>query len=180
MTPKKVLMLIEDEPGTRLVLKRRLTAHRFDILEAKDGVSGVALAKKAQPDLIVLDIMLPGKNGFEVYRELKCKPATRGIPILFLTALSGGHSLAKKSIQLLAFSRSGLRLEEPYAVLGKPYDPQLLVNEIRQLLKEPPLPADENQPHSADENQPHSADERQPVSSDENQPVSSDENRPLE
>jgi len=74
----------------RDMLSRRLTRRGFDIVVAEDGIEGVRQASEAQPDLILLDMSLPGLDGWEVARRLKADAATRAIPIIALTA----HAMA--------------------------------------------------------------------------------------
>lgn len=84
------VLLVEDNEMNRDMLSRRLTRRGFDIVVAEDGIEGVRLASEAQPDLILLDMSLPGLDGWEVARRLKADAATRAIPIIALTA----HAMA--------------------------------------------------------------------------------------
>ena len=77
---------MDDEPAIRVVCRVNLTAAGIDVLEAADGESGLELAKRERPDLILLDVMMPGFDGWDVARKLAEDPATREIPIVFLTA----------------------------------------------------------------------------------------------
>ena len=81
--PQRILV-IEDEPGIRLALKDELQFEGFDVELAEDGPTGLAAILRFQPELIVLDLMLPGRNGFQICQEVR----TRGIrtPIIMLTA----------------------------------------------------------------------------------------------
>lgn len=84
------VLLVEDNEMNRDMLSRRLTRRGFDIVVAEDGIEGVRQASEAQPDLILLDMSLPGLDGWEVARRLKADAATRAIPIIALTA----HAMA--------------------------------------------------------------------------------------
>jgi len=84
------VLLVEDNEMNRDMLSRRLTRRGFDIVVAEDGIEGVRLASEAQPDLILLDMSLPGLDGWEVARRLKADAATHAIPIIALTA----HAMA--------------------------------------------------------------------------------------
>jgi DNA-binding response OmpR family regulator len=81
--PHKILV-VEDEPGIRLALKDELQFEGFDVDLADDGASGLAAILRFAPDLIVLDLMLPGRNGFQICQEIR----NRGIrtPVIMLTA----------------------------------------------------------------------------------------------
>lgn len=80
----KRILLVEDDPSLTLVLKDGLTSEGFEVLHAGDGPTGLAMAQTEQPDLIVLDIMLPGKSGLEVCRLLRA--AKNPVPMIILTA----------------------------------------------------------------------------------------------
>lgn len=85
----KTILIIDDEEPIRELLKLTLQSAGFDsILEASDGENGLALAARYLPDLILLDLMLPGMDGLSVCRRLKASPDTRMIPIIMLTAKS--------------------------------------------------------------------------------------------
>ena len=85
----KTILIIDDEEPIRELLKLTLQSAGFDsILEASDGEDGLALAARYLPDLILLDLMLPGMDGLSVCRRLKSSPDTRMIPIIMLTAKS--------------------------------------------------------------------------------------------
>ncbi|MGN9845774.1 response regulator transcription factor [Nonomuraea sp. H19] len=77
------ILVVDDEPKIRMTLRGYLEADGFEVLEAADGPSGLASAVREQPDLIVLDVMLPGLDGFEVLRRIR---AIRQVPVILLTA----------------------------------------------------------------------------------------------
>ncbi|MCB2252536.1 response regulator [Pseudomonas chlororaphis] len=81
------LLAIDDDPQSLIVLSKTLTAE-YEVLLAKNGERGLELAHSASPDLIVLDILMPGMDGFQVLSELKRHPATAAIPVIFLTSRS--------------------------------------------------------------------------------------------
>lgn len=86
---KKTILIIDDEEPIRELLKLTLQSAGFDsVLEASNGEDGLALATRYMPDLILLDLMLPGMDGLSVCRRLKTSPDTRMIPIIMLTAKS--------------------------------------------------------------------------------------------
>ncbi len=84
MTNQRIL-LIDDDATLRFVLERSLRRAGYVVLHAADGRAGVQAALAHCPDLIVLDVMMPGIDGFEVCRRLKAAPATTGIPVVFLS-----------------------------------------------------------------------------------------------
>jgi sigma-B regulation protein RsbU (phosphoserine phosphatase) len=79
------ILLVDDEPIGLKVLERTLKKEGYQIITASDGPTARDLASKNQPDLILLDIMMPGEDGFEVIRHLKNDPSTLHIPVIFLT-----------------------------------------------------------------------------------------------
>jgi len=84
---EKRILIVDDEQDILDLLKFNLEAEGYDTLLASDGNEAIALAKTG-PDLIILDVMLPGKDGWEVMRQLRQNPATQNIPVIFLTAKS--------------------------------------------------------------------------------------------
>jgi two-component system alkaline phosphatase synthesis response regulator PhoP len=80
------ILIVDDEPNIRELVKFSLEREGFITVEAGDGLSCLEMVHREKPDLIVLDIMIPGKDGLEVCRILKSKPATAGIAVIMLTA----------------------------------------------------------------------------------------------
>jgi CheY-like chemotaxis protein len=85
MRPTKVLY-IEDSPDNRMLVRALLPASRYLVVEAEDGLTGIAAALREQPDLILLDINLPGIDGYEVGVALRSFPALRDTPVIAVTA----------------------------------------------------------------------------------------------
>jgi len=86
--PKGTLLIVDDNRANVSVLFNFLSAEGFKVLVAKDGKGGIQRAEYANPDLILLDIMMPGMDGFEACQILKSQESTRDIPIIFMTALA--------------------------------------------------------------------------------------------
>lgn len=80
------ILIAEDEPNIVISLEFLLTGAGYEVAVARNGAEAIDLTKKLRPDLVVLDVMLPSVNGFEVCRQLRRNPATRDIRILMLTA----------------------------------------------------------------------------------------------
>ena len=99
----KKILFIEDEPSLRKSIKKLLEDHHYLLLEAEDGEAGLLLAKKEKPDLILLDLILPKKDGFEVLAELKNDSETVNIPVIVLTNLSQTQDI-EKALSLGAIS----------------------------------------------------------------------------
>lgn len=83
------LLLVEDNPVNREMLLRRLQRRGFEISIAEDGVEAIEQANAVRPDLILMDMTLPGIDGREATRRLRTEPATAAIPVIALTAETG-------------------------------------------------------------------------------------------
>src|SRR4051812_50225452 len=90
------VLLVEDNEESREALSRHLTRKGFEVLPAVDGRQGVEAARAGGPDLILMDMSLPGLDGWEATRQLKAAPETRDIPVIALTAhaMAGGRGRA--------------------------------------------------------------------------------------
>jgi DNA-binding response OmpR family regulator len=121
MTMKRIL-LIDDEIDFVKMLQARLRIEGYDVLVAEDGIKGVQVARRERPDLIILDIMMPGMDGHTVYDTLKKSTLTWSIPVIYLTAKTG------QADELLALEK-GARY-----YLNKPYNPAMLLEMIKSAL----------------------------------------------
>ncbi|HLE65548.1 MAG TPA: response regulator [Burkholderiales bacterium] len=122
------ILLVEDNEMNRDMLSRRLARKGFEVVVAADGEQGVALARSAAPDLILMDMNLPVLDGWEAARKLKAAPETRAIPIIALTA----HAMEGDRARALAagcddydtkpveFSRLMEKIQGQIAKAGKP------------------------------------------------------------
>ena len=88
MTGKKRILAVDDEPDFVAVVKRNLEKEGFEVEEAYDGVEGLQKVRENPPDAVVLDVMMPGKDGYAVCSELKADGKYAGIPIILLTAVA--------------------------------------------------------------------------------------------
>jgi DNA-binding response OmpR family regulator len=89
------VLVIDDEAPIRLLCRVNLEAEGMKVAEAADGPSGLEKARADRPDVILLDVMMPGLDGWRVAEQLVDDPATRGIPIVFLTARAEFRDRAK-------------------------------------------------------------------------------------
>jgi two-component system cell cycle response regulator DivK len=122
----KRILVIEDQEDNRRIMNVTLSAAGFEVIEAVTGDAGVAMAESERPDLILMDIQLPGLDGYEATRLIKAKSALRHIPIIAATsyALSGDEVKAKEA---------GCS-----AYLAKPFRPRELLATVREFLPEAP------------------------------------------
>lgn len=117
------ILIVDDESSIRLVCRLNLDSAGFRTFEAADGESGLALARSEHPDLILLDVMLPGMNGWSVAKELAVSPETREIPILFLSAR------AERADEARGHEAGGL------GYITKPFDPEELIARVQTVLE---------------------------------------------
>lgn len=82
------VLIIDDSPTERFLLTEILFANNFEVLIAENGEDGVAKARELQPDLILMDVVMPGMNGFQATRQLSRDAATKNIPIILCTTKS--------------------------------------------------------------------------------------------
>jgi two-component system phosphate regulon response regulator PhoB len=120
---KATILVIEDDPDIRELLSFSLSKEGWSVIIAADGEEGLAVLPTANPDCIVLDIMLPGMDGIEVLRTVKSDLARKRLPVILTTAKGEESDIV-----------SGLELgAEDYVV--KPYSPKVLVARIRAALR---------------------------------------------
>jgi two-component system alkaline phosphatase synthesis response regulator PhoP len=122
---KKKILVIDDEGDLLRVERLRLEASGYGVTTLNSGERALQVAKAEKPDLILLDIVMPGKNGCEVCRELKADEATRGIPVIIFTA----HYPEEEYIKM------GLEDVGADDCMIKPFSPQLLLAKIKALIK---------------------------------------------
>lgn len=118
------ILVIEDNEENRRMLRDLLTARGFVVIEALSGEEGVEMAATESPDLILMDIQLPGFDGYETTRRIKAQPALHHIPIIAVTsyAMSGDDAKAMEA---------GCD-----AYVTKPFSPRALLAKIREYLPE--------------------------------------------
>jgi two-component system cell cycle response regulator DivK len=119
----KRILVIEDQEDNRQIVRDLVTASGYELIEATTGEEGLEVASRERPDLILMDIQLPGIDGYEVTRRIKANPKLRKIPIIAVTsyALSGDDKKA------FAAGCDGY--------VTKPYSPRLLLAKIEEYLK---------------------------------------------
>ncbi|MGY2837717.1 response regulator transcription factor [Thermostichus sp. MS-CIW-41] len=117
------VLVVEDSQSQREMISKLLQENGFEVMTVEDGVEAVEAVKQSKPDLIVLDIVMPRMNGYEVCRLLKADPLTQKTPIVMCS--SKGEE----------FDRYwGIR-QGADAYIAKPFQPQELVGTIKQLLR---------------------------------------------
>ena len=120
----KCILCVEDEPEMidlmRLILGRR----GFEVKGASGGVEGLKMIREELPDLVLLDLMMPDMDGWEVYQQMKADENTKNIPVIVVTAKA-------KSIDKVL----GLHIAKVDDYIAKPFSPQDLMNSVEKILK---------------------------------------------
>lgn len=95
MSDKKKILVVEDEAVLQQSLSEFLSGEGFEVILASDGEEAIETTKKKRPDLVLLDIILPKKDGYEVLAELKSDEKTKNIPVVLLTNLESAEDIQK-------------------------------------------------------------------------------------
>ena len=115
------VLLVDDAPEVRMLLELVLQLDGFVVLLAEDGPSGLTAARDGSPDLVLLDVQMPGLDGPDVLRALRADPRTSALPVVFLTGEPASHD-------------AGLLALGARAVLRKPVDPATVAADLSALL----------------------------------------------
>lgn len=121
---KKKILFIEDESDQVMLVKVRLESSDFHFVSAIDGEEGLRKINTEKPDLVLLDLILPKIDGYEVCRRLKNNPKTKDIPIIIITATGGTKEIEAKCRACGADN-----------IIFKPYESKELMEKIRALIK---------------------------------------------
>jgi two-component system phosphate regulon response regulator PhoB len=128
---KMKILVVDDEADIRELVRLNLTREGYDVLDCESGEQALNLSRSKGPDLVVLDLMLPGIDGLEVCKQLKADPKTAPIPIVILTA-KGEEADVVAGLEVGA---------DDY--VAKPFSGKVLVARVRRLLRKAAQPADE-------------------------------------
>lgn len=123
MNDNKKILIIDDESSLVEMLSMRLEAHNYRVISACDGEEGLDKARSAAPDLIILDLMLPKLDGYQVCRMLKSDERYKHIPIIIFTARAQESDM-----------KAGMEAGAD-AYVTKPFEPAILLDKIIQLIK---------------------------------------------
>ncbi len=118
----KRILVVEDQEDNRKIMRDLLSSAGYEVIEAVTGSDGVAMAEAEVPDLILMDMQLPGIDGYEATRQIRAKPALRDVPIIAVTsyALNGDEN---KTLE------AGCN-----AYFAKPFSPRKLLDKIREFV----------------------------------------------
>ncbi|MBA3392341.1 MAG: response regulator [Deltaproteobacteria bacterium] len=123
----KKILVVEDDPVNQMILADFLAANGYETVAASSGPEGIERFDRDAPDLLLVDVQLPRKNGFEVVREIKSRPTGKTTPILLMSAVYTDRDQSSRTVQLGT-------LADGY--LSKPFDLVHLLSTVRQLLGE--------------------------------------------
>ena len=118
----KRILMVEDTEDNRQIMRDLMSITNYELIEARDGAEGVAMAALYKPDLILMDIQLPVMDGYEATRRIKADPALMHIPIIAVTS----YALSGDEAKTLAAGCEGY--------VAKPFSPRLLLAKIREFL----------------------------------------------
>ena len=119
--PSGTVLVCDDDPVIVNLLQVNFEIEGYDVIPATGGEAGLAQARSARPDVIVLDVMMPGVDGLEVARRLRADDETRRIPILMLSAKAQGSDI-----------EAGLAVADDYVT--KPFEPLELLERVEAIL----------------------------------------------
>ena len=123
----KKILVVEDDPINQMILSDFLAANGYLTVAASSGPEGIERFENDAPDLLLVDVQLPRKNGFELLREIKGRPTGKDTPIVLMSAVYTDRDQSSRTIQLGT-------LADGY--LSKPFDLVELLSTVRQLLGE--------------------------------------------
>ncbi len=128
---KKKVLIVDDEMDMRIFMSALFDTSGFKAFTAKNGQEGVQKAAEIRPDLVLLDVMMPGEGGVTMYRELRTNETFRGVPVIMLSAVAE-ESFAHYLRMLNA--RLETPVPDPDAYLEKPPDPDQVLAVARNLI----------------------------------------------
>ncbi len=120
----KKILVIEDDKFLRELISQKLIKEGYDIAEAVDGEKGVESVKKEKPDLVLLDLILPGIDGFEVLSRIKSNPALAQVPVIVLSNLGQKDDIER-----------GLKMGAADYLIKAHFTPSEIINKIRAVLE---------------------------------------------
>ncbi len=123
----KYVLIVDDDPDLVETVSMMLEAKGFEVGKAYDGIEGEEAIKKRRPDVLILDVMMPRKNGYELCKELKSNKWTKEIPVIMLTAVG-------EAVPTTSYSHAEGMALEAEDFIPKPVDAATLVEAVERLL----------------------------------------------
>jgi DNA-binding response OmpR family regulator len=123
----KYILIVDDDPDLVETVAMMLESKGFEVGKAYDGIEGEEAIKKRRPDVLILDVMMPRKNGYELCKELKSNKWTQEIPVILLTAVG-------EAVPTTSYSHAEGMAVEAEDFIPKPVDAATLVEAVQRLL----------------------------------------------
>ncbi|MDD4531132.1 MAG: response regulator [Candidatus Pacebacteria bacterium] len=120
----KKILLIEDDKFLRELMNKKLVVMGYDVVAAADGESGLTMIKETKPDVVLLDLILPGMNGFDVLEKAKADPETASVPVIILSNLGQSEDIEK-----------GLKLGAKDFLVKAHFTPQEIINKLKTIVE---------------------------------------------
>ncbi len=120
----KNILIIEDDEFLRGLINKKLTSEGFNIISAVDGEEGIKKTKEQKPDLILLDLVLPNIDGFEVLAKVKADPNVSSVPVIILSNLSQKEDISK-----------GIKLGAVDYIIKAQFTPEEIAEKIKKIIK---------------------------------------------
>ena len=117
MKTPPLILIVDDNPANLDILQARLEANNYEIITAADREAGLAMAIKEKPDLISLDLMMPGEWGPRFYRKLRKDEELKDIPVIVVSGIDGDHAI-----------------RDAVAFVHKPFDPDKLIEIVKNTI----------------------------------------------
>ncbi len=124
-TTVRHIVCVEDEPEMIELIQLILNRRGFEVLGASGGKEGLKMVREILPDLVLLDLMMPDMDGWEVYQQMKAEESTRNIPVIIVTAK------AQNIDKVL-----GLHIAKVDDYIAKPFGPQELIDSVEKILSQ--------------------------------------------
>ncbi len=125
--PGKYVLIVDDDPDLVETVAMMLESRGFEVGKAYDGIEGEEAIKKRRPDVLVLDVMMPRKNGYQLCKELKSNKWTSDIPVILLTAVG-------EAVPTTTYSHAEGMATEAEDYIPKPVDAATLVEAVQRLM----------------------------------------------
>ena len=116
------ILVVDDQSDIRMMCRVNLALEGYDVVEAADGESGLLAVRASQPDIVLLDVMMPGIDGWEVLENLKSRTSTRDIPVIMLTAR------VQREDEIRGWTSGAADY------VSKPFNPSILIDVVRRIL----------------------------------------------
>jgi len=129
MSEQKTVLIVDDEPDAIAIAEAMLTDIGVQVISETDPEAGLAKARDAKPDLIIMDVQMPGRTGFDAFGELQKDESTNAIPVVMLTGVA-----EKTGIGFSAEEMEEFLGKSPAGYLEKPVDPETLQKTISEIL----------------------------------------------